>query len=164
MTQTLHTRNHSKRPLFLGLTLLLGLLVFGTVYMFSSANATLAQGTNDAEFVTQSVPTYMFPGSSHNVSVTMKNTGTNVWQGAGWGVATNHRLSVLPQNDTTWGRTGDGLDDDDRITQNDEKVFDFIVTAPSTPGTYDFQWQMEDGGTLFGDTTTKVSIDVDWTP
>jgi hypothetical protein len=38
-------------------------------------------------------------------------------------------------------------------------VFAFTITAPSSPGTYDFQWQMlEEGVAWFGPTTDPVQV------
>lgn len=124
----------------------------------------LASSTFDAEFVSQSVPTWMFPGVAYNVSVTMKNTGLSAWVGRGWGFPTQTILSVLPQNDLTWGRSSDGLSDDDLILNGDTKEFTFIIIAPIVPGDYDFQWQMAEAGVLFGDASTNVSVHVGFSP
>ncbi len=47
------------------------------------ACGTHAQAANDAAFVSQSVPTSMVAGRIHNVSITMRNTGTTAWSAAG---------------------------------------------------------------------------------
>ena len=152
-----------KQRTFLLKLLLLVFLLVGTIAL-SSARTTQAS-TLDAEFVSQNVPTHMFPGVAYNVSVTMKNTGTSAWIGAGWpGGPTSTILSALPLNDTTWGRTSDGLSDDDFIANGDTKEFTMIVIAPTTLGTYDFEWQMSENGVVFGDASTKIEIDVDYTP
>jgi len=39
-------------------------------------------------------------------------------------------------------------------------TFSFRVTAPFTPGIYNFQWQLQHGTTLFGATSTNVVVKV----
>lgn len=39
-------------------------------------------------------------------------------------------------------------------------TFTFRVTAPITPGTYDFHWQLAHGARFFGATSTNVAIKV----
>jgi hypothetical protein len=42
-----------------------------------------------------------------------------------------------------------------------ETVFTFNITAPSTPGTYNFQWRMvQDGVEWFGPLTPNVPVSV----
>src|SRR4051794_2029646 len=82
----------------------------------------------DAQFVSQSVPASMIAGQSYDVSVTMRNTGTNTWT-----APTAHRLgSQNPQDNTTWGLGR--VDVPGALTPGQDAAFRFRVTAPTTPG------------------------------
>ena len=112
---------------------------------------------NDAAYVSQSVPSPMCTGKSYSVSVTMRNTGTTTWTAAG-----NYRLgSQNPQDNTIWGTGRVFLSGSDSIGPGASKTFAFTVTAPSTPGTYNFQWRMvQDGVEWFGGYTPNVAVTV----
>jgi hypothetical protein len=92
--------------------------------------------TDNAAFVSQTVPTTMNPGQYYSVSVTMKNTGTTTWTQAG-----GYKLgSQNPQDNTIWG-TGRVLLSGN-VAPNQNVTFTFTVRAPTVPGTYNFQWRM----------------------
>ena len=64
-----------------------------------AARAEVTEGTDDAAFVFQFVPSSMAAGQTYNVSVTMKNTGTSTWtKGSGYQLG-----SQTPPDNTTWG-------------------------------------------------------------
>ncbi len=93
---------------------------------------------NNAEFVSQSVPQSMAPGEIINVSLTMKNTGTDSWTNAA-----EYKLgSKNPQGNSTWGFNRVDLADGESVAPGSEKTFNFEITAPDTDGTFNFQWQM----------------------
>jgi hypothetical protein len=110
---------------------------------------------NAAEFVSQSVPTSMQAGQQYQVSVTMRNTGSNTWTSA------SHVLGAQnPHDNMIWGGRIP-LDGGDSIGTNQTKTFSRTVTAPSTPGSYNFQWWMLNLGVAwFGDKSTNVVVDV----
>jgi len=130
-----------------------------TSYVKSGGTAPPAAG-NRAQFVTQSVPSTMVAGQKYQVSVTMKNTGSTTWTVAG-----NYRLgSQNPQDNKVWLGTTHrvNLGSSDSIAPGQEKRFDFTVTAPATPGTYNFQWKMlREGVEWFGDFSTNVPVNVE---
>src|SRR5262249_26124006 len=98
-----------------------------------------------SEFIGQSVPTQMTPGQKVQVSVTMMNMGANTWT-----AAENYRLgSQNPVDNSTWGLGRVLLDPTDAIATGQSKTFNFTVTAPSTPGQYNFQWWMVRDGYLY---------------
>jgi hypothetical protein len=111
---------------------------------------------NAATFISQSVPSSMTSGQSYNVSVTMKNTGTNAWSSSD-----SYRLGAQnPQDNTTW-RTPDRVELPSSVAPNTEVTFAFTVTAPSTAGTYNFRWQMvQDGVAWFGDASANAPVTV----
>ncbi|MGH9365955.1 MAG: NBR1-Ig-like domain-containing protein, partial [Thermoanaerobaculia bacterium] len=113
--------------------------------------------TNAAAFVSQTVPASMVIGQTYTVSVTMQNTGTSTWTAAG-----EYKLgSQNPQDNGIWGTGRVNLAAADRIAPNQSKTFTFTVTAPSTLGTYNFQWRMlRELVEWFGEFTPNVTITV----
>lgn len=99
----------------------------------------------------------MTADSSYSVNVIMKNTGTSAWTDAGL----FHLASQNPQDNIVCkvGRTY--LGSTGSVNPGQTKTFIFTVTAPATPGTYNFQWWMvKELVERFGDFTTNVSVSV----
>ncbi|HKP12065.1 MAG TPA: matrixin family metalloprotease, partial [Blastocatellia bacterium] len=124
----------------------------------NEASATTQAGTpsatNNAAFVSQSVPTSLTTGQSVTVSITMRNTGTTTW------LPTSHYLMTQnPTANAIWGRSAVGLWDP--VAPGANGTFTFTITAPATAGTYNFQWQMlQYNVAYFGATTQNVAISV----
>lgn len=122
-------------------------------------NSIISNGTwlpqnapNAATFVSQSVPSSMIGGQAYSVSITMNNSGTNTWTNAA-----GYKLgSQLPQNNAYWGTNRKSLPSS--VAPNANVTFSFTVTAPSTPGIYNFQWMMvQDGGVSWFGTLSGAS-------
>ncbi len=114
--------------------------------------------TNDAEFVAQSVPTTMVAGTKYWVWIEMKNTGETTWTRDD-----RHKLgSQNPQGNQTWGKSRVRLPEGVSVEPTHTYRFNFHVTAPTDPDTYDFQWRMlqELAAGWFGEYTENVSITV----
>ncbi len=113
-------------------------------------------GTPNATFISQSVPTSMTAGQSYSVSVTMRNSGTTTW------TSDVYRLrSQNPPDNTTWGLNRVYLPTGTTVPPGYDYTFYFTVTAPSTAGSYNFQWRMvQEGVTEFGDYTPNVLVSV----
>jgi hypothetical protein len=129
-------------------------------YVYPNLNGTVPPvqgGSNGASFSSQSVPTLLVPGQVAPVSVTMCNTGGTTWTAAG-----AYRLgSQSPQDNFTWGTNRITLSASDNIAPGQCKQFAFNITAPATPGTYNFQWRMvQDGVEWFGAASSTVQIQV----
>lgn len=121
-----------------------------------STTATIAApSVNGATFVSQDVPATMNAGMKYTVSVTMKNTGTKTWT-----VAAQHRLGPQnPQDNSTWGVTRVSVPA--TVAPRGTAVFTFVVTAPTAPGAYNFQWRMlQEAVEWFGDNTPNVVVNV----
>ena len=119
---------------------------------------TQALPQNSAIFVTQSfLPDTMILGQTDTVSITMQNDGNTVWTAdAGYKLGSQN-----PQDNTTWGISRIYLATGDSIIPNADKTFSFTITAPSTPGTYNFQWKMlQEGVQWFGGMTPNIAITV----
>ncbi len=118
----------------------------------------VAPAIDNAQFVSQNVPLTLQPGEHRQVSIKMKNNGTTTWTRAG-----GYKLGTQnPQDNTLWtGGTRILLSSTDSIGQGQSKTFTFDITAPTTPGTYDFQWRMvREGIHWFGGYTPNVEITV----
>jgi RHS repeat-associated protein len=126
---------------------------FGTAQFGQmTPNVNVGIGLDDAALVSQNVPAVMQPGLTYPVTVTMRNTG-----GALWTTAAGYKLrSQNPTGNSTWGLNEVALPAS--VGANDTAVFSFNVTAPSTPGTYNFQWRMAHGATLFGAQSSNVQV------
>lgn len=111
--------------------------------------------TDNAAFVSQSVAASMAKGQGYSVSVTMQNTGSTTWtSAAGYKLASRN-----PADNTTWGMNRVNLPAS--VAPGAQVTFTFNVTAPSTAGTYNFQWQMiKEGTALFGAASTNVAVSV----
>ena len=108
-----------------------------------------------AEIVSQSVPATLTPGQTASVAVTVKNTGNVTWT-----PAEGYRLgSQSSQDNTTWGINRVNLPGP--VAPGAQVTLNFSVTAPATPGIYDFQWQMLlEGVKWFGLKTPVVKVTV----
>ncbi|MBS0337601.1 MAG: hypothetical protein JSS40_12445, partial [Proteobacteria bacterium] len=116
-------------------------------------NIAVKDGVNSALFVSQTVPATMTPGQTYAVSVTMQNTGNTTWT-----AGTQYRLgSQNAQDNTTWGPLRVELPNS--VAPGSNVTFNFNVTAPATPNTYNFQWRMvQDAVEWFGDYSANVAV------
>lgn len=121
----------------------------------ASRTFTVTQPVQAALFLSQSVPVSMVVGQPYSVSVQMKNTGSATWTSG-----TNYLLgSQNPANNGTWGIARVGLAG--AVANGQAATFSFTATAPSTPGTYNFQWQMlQEGVAWFGTSSPNQAITV----
>ena len=105
-----------------------------------------------ADFVSQSVPSTLLPGQTVNVSITMKNVGPSTW-------TAGQLFRLRPVSTTNWSVPYVTLPSD--VLPGGQVTFNFPITAPLVPGTYNFQWRMiQDAVQWFGDVTPNVSITV----
>ena len=90
--------------------------------------------------------------------MTLQNTGTTTWT-----PGTFHRLGTQnPQDNTLWtGSTRVMLPAGTSVAPGASHTFNFNVTAPATPGIYNFQWRMvQEGVEWFGALSTNVQVKV----
>jgi len=117
--------------------------------------------TNNAQFISQSVPQTMIAGQSYSVSVTMKNIGTNNWSLIGPQDNAYRLGSENPMDNLTWGGR---IELPHTVPAGGQVTINFTVKAPTTPGTYNFQWRMvQEGVQWFGDFTPNVAVVVSTT-
>jgi len=115
------------------------------------------QIVSHASYLRQEVPETMDPGEKITVSITMRNTGESTWTDTD-----NYMLgSWNPEDNKTWGISRVTLDQGEQIAPNENKIFEFEITAPSEAGKYDFQWRMlEEDIEWFGNESRNVFITV----
>jgi len=98
----------------------------------------------------------MQTGQRYDVSVTMQNTGETIWSR----VQQYTLMAQSPQNNVTWGFNRVSLPVD-TIAPGQATTFGFQVIAPSSPGTYVFQWGMQrEGYGSFGPGSAPVTVTV----
>jgi hypothetical protein len=134
----------------------------GFTEWIDKANLTIWSSTgttqqNDAQFISQNVPTTMNAGQKYPVSITMKNSGGLDWTGSSkYGLGSQN-----PQDNQTWGLGRVYVPSSATVQAGDQYTFGFDAVAPSTPGVYNFQWRMlEEHVEWFGDFTNNVSVTV----
>ncbi|HEX8088524.1 MAG TPA: NBR1-Ig-like domain-containing protein, partial [Blastocatellia bacterium] len=109
-------------------------------------------GSNNSQFMTQNAPGTWVPGQTYSVSISMKNTGTTTW------TTSSYKLgSQSPANNTSWGPSRISLSKN--IPPGSMGIFTFNITAPTAPGTYNFQWQViQEGVGFFGALTPNIPL------
>ena len=124
----------------------IAVLILSSSYLFSQ---------NNAQFISQTVPSAVTPGEIFSVSVTYKNTGTQVWT-----AVDEYKLgSQSPQDNIIWGLNRVNLPNS--VATNQEVTFTFNITAPSTEGIYNFQWKLlQEDTEWFGDKSKLFAISV----
>lgn len=128
----------------------------GTAQRAFSIVVTTGGAPLDSQFVSQTVPATLQPGQSFNANLKFLNTGTQTWGGSAfWLVSQN------PPQNLIWGGNGVSLSSYS-IVPGQQLDVTFTAFAPSTPGTYDFQWQLyENGGVgFFGQMSADLKIQV----
>ncbi|MCC6934554.1 MAG: hypothetical protein IT406_02625 [Candidatus Yanofskybacteria bacterium] len=105
----------------------------------------------------------MYIGETQEVYVTFKNTGTKAWdvKGSPGNYTSAYRIkSWGPADNTTWGTSFIPLPYAP-VPSGQSATFTFLIKAPFTPGTYNFQWRMNQGGVgWFGQENPPVAITV----
>jgi hypothetical protein len=92
----------------------------------------------------------MTAGQTYNVSVTVKNTGSNTWT-----AASGYKLCAVGYSDPFTGARK-LLGASDSIATGQSKTFSFTMTAPADTGTYTSDWRMlREGVCWIGPALTK---------
>ena len=134
---------------------------FPTPTPVPSPTPTIAPDFDDALWLSQDVPTTMTAGRLYSVTQRFKNTGGTTWNLD----STNGTYAIASENapdNVTWGMR--------RVTSANTSIAPgyearstWTVRAPSTPGTYPFQWRMDNsaaGRGRFGTPSETVQIQV----
>ena len=111
---------------------------------------------NNAQFVSQSVPTTMTAGQTYAVSFTFQNTGSSTWNTAG-----GYKLAIVPDGSTTWSATRIPIKSGTNAGPGASAIFSGNVYAPLVPGSYMMQFQpMQQYVGTFGASSASVAVNV----
>jgi hypothetical protein len=114
----------------------------------------------DGTFLAQNVPTRMVVGESYPVSFTVKNVGTEAWAPAGVACGAYRLRSSNSTDNTTWGPNRFELPAS--VAPGQSAVVHGVVTAPTTAGNYNFQWELiRECDAPFGDPSPNVVVSVE---
>ncbi|OGJ87544.1 MAG: hypothetical protein A2268_03835 [Candidatus Raymondbacteria bacterium RifOxyA12_full_50_37] len=135
--------------------------------MFLLVLASWLSAAEDAQYIGCVIPESLITDEVFEARISMKNTGTTTW-GSSSGQTPVTLVSQNPKCTMTWGTWFIILGQGNAIAPGDTFTFHSRLKAPSSPGTYDFGWQIErwlgGGGSFdtttpfFGDTVTGESI------
>lgn len=104
-----------------------------------------------AQIVSDTIPSVMVAGQSYNVSVTVKNTGNNVWNSAD-----QYKLGVEGAGSTFGITSRQYLSSTESIGNEGTRTFSFTMTAPVSSGSYHVNFQMVHENIIwFGDHLSK---------
>lgn len=115
---------------------------------------------DDALPVSVTGPTTIIANRDTTAKVVFKNTGSSTWK---INSASDYFFlrTFGPEGNTFWTPNAINLDAADSIAPGASKTFTFTVRAPSTAGTYNFQWTMRHNGQkTFGTPTAAKSVTV----
>ncbi len=102
------------------------------------------------------IPTHMLAGQRYQISLTLENRSS-----ATWSLSNGYTLTFAKGKRPIWGINQVNLKANEKVPPGASKIFQFSIKAPSTPGLYDFQWQMTKNGTSLGEPTKNLSIVVE---
>jgi serine protease len=121
--------------------------------------AVLPVTAKDAQVLSQNVPVSLFAGQTYPVSLRLKNVGTQSWNLIGPQCNAFRLGSVNPYDNTTFGSARAELPS--TVAPGGEVTVTFNITAPATPGTYNFQRRMvHECVAWFGDLSPNVVVTV----
>lgn len=116
-----------------------------------------SSSTDNAAFVSQSVPGLMTVGQSTSVALTLRNAGLTTWT-----AAAGYQLSSQnPQDNVAWGAARVALPGN--VAPGATVTFTFAV-KPAASGMVPFQWRMVRSSSPFGAATQNVVVIVDKNP
>jgi len=130
--------------------------LFLTILSFMTGSH-IVQAADKSQAMAQFAPSNMEAGKKYSVMLQFKNTGNTTW------TSSSHMLgSKNPSNNQFWGTKRIKIASGDAIRPGGTLTAKFSVTAPSKPGTYNFQWQMmRTGGSWFGQKSPNIVIPVE---
>jgi len=122
-----------------------------------AANVSTTKKIDNAQFISQQVPTEMIAGQSYEISITMKNTGTTTWN---W--QEQYKLgSRNPRDNFNWGSNRTHLKYNQSVAPGEEYTFKFTITAPLILGKYNFQYRMvKEYIRWFGSFSNNIQVNV----
>jgi hypothetical protein len=121
-----------------------------------SSGASPAGPEYNAAFVNMAIPDRVRAAEVFPVAITLRNTGTNAWQG--WSIRLR---SIAPRSNTVWGTDYILIAQGTVVPPGSNYTFRSHLRAPGKAGPAGFQWQMcQDGVTWFGEATPARMMEV----
>lgn len=121
------------------------------------------QSANDAGVLQISAPLSVSPGATFSATIVITNRGDTTWTSA----ASYNLGAQNPQDNLTWGPGRIPLPTEP-VVPGGTVTFTAMLTAPTTPGVYQFAWKMvQDGVEWFGRlalTSINVGVGTQFTP
>lgn len=130
-----------------------GMHWFGQV-LSRTVTVTAPQPVYDAQITNSSIPAQMSAGGTYNVSLTFKNTGNVNWTQPRYLIGTSS-----PYDNQIFGPNRVGLNVPS-VAPGQSATFNFQVKAPSTAGSYAFDWGMLWEHNLRFGPTTRATVAV----
>jgi hypothetical protein len=110
----------------------------------------------DAAYVSMTVPARVQAGAVFAVTVTLRNRGTQPWEG--WPIRLR---SLNPTNNTVWGTDYILIAQGSVVQPGGNYAFRSNLRAPRQTGPANFQWQVcKDASLWFGESTPPLSVEV----
>lgn len=109
---------------------------------------------DNSDIIDYKIPSELTPGQKYTVSITIVNTGTNLWS-----KVLNYSLKPYNHSDAmtaanTWGVSRVELPHD--VNPSDKVTFQFDIIAPSASNQYGLQWAMTKDNNFFGEYTNNT--------
>ena len=110
--------------------------------LYSASNA-----SDNSSVITHNIPAYLRTGEVYSVSITMRNTGTNMWNARDYHLALYTGDNSYPSD--VWGINT--VDLPYSVSPSEKVIFNFNIKAPYTNGTFNCRWSMAKGNEYFGE-------------
>gem|GEM_PF-2868986 len=108
-----------------------------------------------ADFISQSVPTFVEPGNKFDVQLVFQNRGSSTW------TYDTFRLVSLSNPAKVFGKDSISLNPGESIAPGQFKTYNFRLEAPKTEGVYNHLWQLRRSSVAnFGPISPTVPIEV----
>jgi len=133
---------------------------FSIVFILFLSNSLHSQDCNTdlcAKYKSEKVPRSMTAGSTQNVRISFKIARTNNWSSDNI-LLVYYDPRMNPKINNVWGI--DNITLNNAVIKGKTITYKFVITAPMTPGVYNFQWQLQSNGVAFGEQTPFISIKV----
>ena len=107
---------------------------------------------DNAQVLWENLPDTMVAGSTTQVSIRMKNTGT-----ATWTAAAGYKLGAVGDSDPLSAILRIQLPPDRSVLPGHSHIFNLVLRAPNQPGDYHTDWRMlQEGVRWFGEVAQKT--------
>ncbi|MEM9290992.1 MAG: penicillin-insensitive murein endopeptidase [Acidobacteriota bacterium] len=111
----------------------------------SSAVTVTCQTTDNAQLISETLPSAMACGATANAAITLRNTGTSIWTRAA-----GYELAALGGTDPFYPGSAIQLPASAQVGPGQQITLPLQLAAPTTSGTYRSDWRMRGPSGFFG--------------